>query len=105
MADAAIDCFDSRSNIPRMDKLRAMETFVRIVERGSLTAAADALDTSLPSVVRGLAALEAELDVRLLNRTTRRIALTDEGREYYERCRRVLNEVDEAEAALSARRT
>ncbi|HEU4352610.1 MAG TPA: LysR family transcriptional regulator [Burkholderiales bacterium] len=87
-----------------MDKLRAMETFVRIVERGSLTAAADALDTSLPSVVRGLAALEAELDVRLLNRTTRRIALTDEGREYYERCRRVLAEVDEAEAVLSARR-
>ena len=87
-----------------MDKLRAMETFVRIVERGSLTAAADALDTSLPSVVRSLAALEAELDVRILNRTTRRIALTDEGREYYERCRRVLAEVDEAEAALSARR-
>jgi DNA-binding transcriptional LysR family regulator len=87
-----------------MDKLRAMETFVRIVERGSLTAAADVLDTSLPSVVRALAALEAKLDVRLLNRTTRRIALTDEGREYYERCRRVLAEVDEAEAALSARR-
>jgi DNA-binding transcriptional LysR family regulator len=45
------------------------------------------------------------LGVRLLNRTTRRIALTDEGREYYERCRRVLADVDEAEAALSARRT
>jgi DNA-binding transcriptional LysR family regulator len=87
-----------------MDKLRAMQTFVRIVERGSLTAAADAMRSSLPSVVRTLAALEAELDVRLLNRTTRRIALTDEGREYYERCRRVLAEVDEAEAALSARR-
>jgi len=87
-----------------MDKLRAMQTFVRIVERGSLTAAADALGSSLPSVVRTLAALEAQLDVRLLNRTTRRIALTDEGREYYERCRRVLAEVDEAEAALSARR-
>jgi DNA-binding transcriptional LysR family regulator len=87
-----------------MDKLRAMEAFVRIVERGSLTAAADALGSSLPSVVRTLASLEAELDVRLLNRTTRRIALTDEGREYYERCRRVLAEVEEAEAALSARR-
>jgi DNA-binding transcriptional LysR family regulator len=87
-----------------MDKLRAMEAFVRIVERGSLTAAADALNSSLPSVVRTLAALEAELEVRLLNRTTRRIALTDEGREYYERCKRVLAEVDEAEAALSARR-
>jgi DNA-binding transcriptional LysR family regulator len=87
-----------------MDKLRAMESFVRIVERGSLTAAADSLRLSLPAVVRSLAALEAQLDVRLLNRTTRRIALTDEGREYYERCKRVLAEVDEAEAALSARR-
>ena len=87
-----------------MDKLRAMQTFVRIVDGGSLTAAADALRSSLPSVVRTLAALEAQLDVRLLNRTTRRIALTDEGREYYERCKRVLAEVDEAEAALSARR-
>lgn len=87
-----------------MDKLRAMETFVRIVERGSLTAAADALRTSPPSVVRTLAALEAELDVRLLNRTTRRLALTDEGREYYERCKRVLADVEDAQAALSARR-
>jgi DNA-binding transcriptional LysR family regulator len=87
-----------------MDKLRAMATFVRIVDRGSLTAAAESLRTSLPSVVRTLAALEAALDVRLLNRTTRRIALTDEGREYHARCQRVLAEVDEAEAALSARR-
>src|SRR5262245_25708048 len=88
-----------------MDKLRAMRTFVRFVDNGSLTAAADALHTSLPSVVRTLSALEADLDVRLLNRTTRRIALTDEGREYYERCKRVLIELDEAEAALSQRRT
>jgi DNA-binding transcriptional LysR family regulator len=87
-----------------MDKLRAMETFVRIVDGGSLTAAADSLSMSLPSVVRTLAALEAELDVRLLNRTTRRLSLTDEGRDYLERCRRVLAEIDEAEAALSARR-
>ena len=63
-----------------MDKLRAMETFVRIVDGGSLTAAAETLPASLPAVVRLLAALEAELDARLLNRTTRRIALTDEGR-------------------------
>lgn len=87
-----------------MDKLRAMETFVRIVERGSLTAAADALATSLPSVVRQLAALEAALDVRLINRTTRRLALTDEGREYFERAKRLLADVEDAEAALSARR-
>ncbi len=92
------------SNLPAMDKLRAMETFVRIVEGGSLTAAADARDTSLPSVVRQLAALESALDVRLLNRTTRRLALTDEGREYYERAKRLLADVEDAEAALSARR-
>ena len=87
-----------------MDKLRAMAVFVRIVDTGSLTAAAEALDLSGPSVVRTLAALEQEVGVRLLNRTTRRSSLTDEGREYYERCRRVLAEVEEADTVLSARR-
>jgi DNA-binding transcriptional LysR family regulator len=87
-----------------MDKLRAMETFVRIVEAGSLTAAADALHVSAPSVVRSLAALEREVGVRLVNRTTRRSSLSDEGREYYERCRRVLAEAEAADAVLSARR-
>lgn len=87
-----------------MDKLRAMETFVRIVDGGSLTAAAEAMSMSLPTVVRTLAALEAQLAVRLLNRTTRRLSLTDEGRDYLERCRRVLGEVSAAEAVLSARR-
>ncbi|HKC45610.1 MAG TPA: LysR family transcriptional regulator [Burkholderiales bacterium] len=94
----------NRSNIPLMDKLRAMATFVRIVETGSLTAAADALEVSGPSVVRLLASLERSLDVRLLNRTTRRIALTDEGRDYFERCKRILAEVEEAEAAAGNRR-
>jgi len=89
----------------RMDKLRAMTIFVRIVEAGSLTAAAERLGTSLTSVVRSLAALERELGARLLNRTTRRAALTEEGRDYYERCRRLLAELEEAEAALSARQT
>ena len=87
-----------------MDKLLAMTTFVRIVERGSLTAAAAALGTSLPSVVRRLAELETALGVRLLNRTTRRLSLTDEGREYHERSRRVLADIDDAESALAARR-
>lgn len=87
-----------------MDRLRAMQVFVHIVESGSLTAAADALDVSVPSVVRSLAALERAVGVRLLNRTTRRSSLSDEGREYYERCRRVLSEVEAADAALSARR-
>lgn len=85
-----------------MDKLRAMQSFVRIVEGGSLTAAAESLRVSLPSMVRSLAALEAGLGLRLLNRTTRRMALTNEGREYYELCRRVLADVEQAEAALTA---
>lgn len=87
-----------------MDKLSAMATFVRIVERGSLTAAAAALDTSLPSVVRTLASLERHLGVRLLNRTTRRIHLTDEGRQYLEHCRVILAAVDESEATLASRK-
>jgi DNA-binding transcriptional LysR family regulator len=83
-----------------MDKLHAMATFVQIAERGSLTAAAQGLDTSLSAVVRTLAALEANLGVRLLNRTTRRMALTAEGQQYLERCRRILAEVEDAEQAL-----
>lgn len=85
-----------------MDQLKYMRIFVAIAEGGSLTAAARALDISLPSVVRSLAALEAHLGARLLNRSTRRIALTDEGRRYLADCRRVLAAVQEAEAAVRA---
>jgi len=88
-----------------MDKLLAMNTFVRIVEKGSLTAAAAALDTSLPSVVRTLAALERDLGVRLLNRTTRRIHLTEGGTQYLGHCRAILSAVHEADAALTSRQT
>jgi DNA-binding transcriptional LysR family regulator len=88
-----------------MDKLGAMKTFVRIVEAGSLTAAANSLDTSLPTVVRTLAALEHDLGVALLKRTTRRIHLTDEGSQYLERCRDILAATQEAEDILVARRT
>jgi DNA-binding transcriptional LysR family regulator len=84
-----------------MDKLRAMETFVAIVDRGSLTAAAESLDRSLPAVVRVLAELEEALGARLLQRSTRRMALTDEGRDYLERCRRILADVAEAEAVAA----
>lgn len=83
-----------------MDKLKAMQAFTKIAEHGSLTAAARALGSSLPAVVRSLAALEAQLGVRLLNRTTRRVALTEDGRQYLERCRQVLAAVDEAERAV-----
>src|SRR5258708_25460203 len=79
-----------------------MTVFVRIVDKGSLTAAANALDTSLPTVVRTLAALGRQLGVSLLNRTTRRIHLTDAGAQYLERCRVVLSEAQDAEAKLNS---
>lgn len=84
-----------------MDKLIAMKTFVQIADSGSLTAAADAMDKSLPSIVRMLATLEEYLGIRLINRTTRKISLTREGQHYLERCRHILNEIDEAEVELS----
>lgn len=85
-----------------MDKLKAMQAFVQIAEQGSLTAAARALGASLPSVVRTLAAYENALGARLFNRTTRRIALTEEGRQHLARCRELLAALDDAEAALRA---
>ena len=83
-----------------MDKLKAMRVFVEIADQGSLTAAAHCLETSLTSVVRTLAGLEEHLNVRLFNRNTRQIAITDEGREYYLRCRTILAEVSDAESML-----
>jgi len=88
-----------------MDKLAGMTTFVRIVEAGSLTAAANSLGASLPTVVRTLAALERHLGVSLLKRTTRRINLTDEGAQYLERCRTILAALRDAEDALVSRRS
>ncbi len=86
-----------------MDKLYAIEAFTRIVEAGSITAAASAMDVSQPSLVRLLAALERDLGVRLLNRTTRRMSLTDEGRDYYERSRQIMAAVEAAQQSLAAR--
>src|SRR5215217_7405941 len=105
MGGVAIDCCKKRSNNRAMDKLVAMTTFVRIVEAGSLTAAAQTLDTSLPTVVRTLAALERNLGVSLLKRTTRRIDLTEEGSKYYERCQVILAAMQDAEEALVSRRS
>jgi len=77
-----------------------MRIFVEIVDGGSMTAAAKRLGRSLATVVRQLAQLEQELNTRLLQRTTRRISLTTEGRVYLDHCRRILADVEEAEAAL-----
>src|SRR5256886_11815578 len=84
-----------------MDLMSAMTTFVRVVDAGSLSAAARSLPSSLTSVSRQIAALEQHFGTRLLLRTTRQLALTDEGRILYERAKAIISEVKEIEAALS----
>lgn len=86
------------------DNLQEMAIFVRVVAAGSLSAAARELGLSTAVVSRRLAALETRLGVRLVNRTTRRTSLTDEGASYYENCARILAEIDEADATISAGR-
>ncbi|MCC8957539.1 LysR family transcriptional regulator [Bradyrhizobium sp. Pear77] len=84
-----------------MDQLAAMAAFVRAVETGSLSAAARSLPSSLTSVSRQISALEEHFGTRLLLRTTRQLALTDDGRVLYERAKSILGEVREIEAALA----
>ncbi len=83
------------------DRLDQMETFVRVVEAGSLTAAARRMDIAKSAVSRRLRGLETRLGVQLLRRTTRRISVTASGQDYYRRCQRILADVDEAEAEVS----
>lgn len=82
-----------------MDRLAAMSAFVRVVDTGSFSAAARQLRLGQPAVSRIVAALERDLDVRLLSRTTRRLQPTEAGLSYYEHARRALDAADEAEQA------
>lgn len=79
------------------DRLTGMEVFVRAVELGSLAEAARASRLSAGMVGKHLRALEARIGIRLLNRTTRRLGLTETGRTYYDRCRQILAEISDAE--------
>ena len=81
-----------------MDLLDKMATFVRVVEAGSFSAAAKQIRISTAAVSRQIMTLEGELHTRLLTRSTRRMAITSEGRQYYERCLRILRDVDEAQS-------
>ena len=83
-----------------MDKLQAMRTFVRVVEAGSFSAVAHELDATQSAVSKQVAALERALGARLLTRTTRSLALTEEGERYFEQARRLVAEIAEAETAL-----
>jgi DNA-binding transcriptional LysR family regulator len=87
-----------------MDQLRAIKVFVRVIDEGSFAAAARALDLAPAVVTRLIAELEDHLGTRLLNRTTRRLSLTEIGEAYLERARRIMADVDEA-AALAASAT
>lgn len=84
-----------------MDRLQAMNVFLSAVEGGSLSAAGRKLGMPLATVSRNLSELEAHLKARLLNRSTRGLALTDAGREYLAACKRILEDVGEAERAAA----
>jgi DNA-binding transcriptional LysR family regulator len=85
-----------------MDRLQAMHIFVSVLEQQSLSAAAKAMGVSLPTVSRVLASLERELGVRLVTRSTRDLMETESGRLYYQHCKRILDEMREAELALQS---
>jgi len=86
-----------------MGHFRQISTFVEVVARGSLSAAARAEGIAPAMIGRRLDALESRLGVKLLQRTTRKLALTDEGAAFLEDCQRILAELEEAESAVSAR--
>ncbi len=83
-----------------MDRLQAMQVFTRVVDTNSFTKAAETLDLPRASVTTIIQNLEAYLGVRLMHRTTRRLSLTPDGAAYYERCVRILADVDETESSL-----
>lgn len=84
-----------------MDRLGAMRLFAAVADAGSLSAAGRRLGMPLTTVSRRLAALEDNLGTRLVTRSTRRLTLTEQGRQYLDACRRIIEEVDAAEAQLS----
>lgn len=86
-----------------MDRLLAMEMFVRVVETGSFSKAALEFHTTQPTVTKQVAATEARLKVRLLNRNTRGVSLTEPGALYYEKCKSIVREAEEAESIVQLR--
>jgi len=85
-----------------MDRLRALEVFVEVVKRDGFARAAEALDTSPANVTRYISDLEAHLQTRLLNRSSRKMSLTSSGEALFERAKSILDDVAEAEAIVSS---
>jgi len=88
-----------------MDKLQAMEVFVKVVDAGGFTRAADNMQLPKATVSTLIRNLETALSVKLLNRTTRQVSLTADGAAYYERCMSILDDVRDAEESLSTTRS
>ncbi|MDB5869138.1 MAG: transcriptional regulator, LysR family [Polaromonas sp.] len=84
-----------------MDKFSAMQAFVRVVEAGTFTKAADSMGLPKPTITRLIQTLEKQLDTKLLNRTTRKVMVTADGAAYYERAGRLLSDVQELESSMS----
>jgi DNA-binding transcriptional LysR family regulator len=85
-----------------MDQLQAIRAFARVVEAGSFTKAADTLGMPNASLTKSIQQLEAHLRVKLLLRTTRRVSVTPEGAQYYEKTQRLLKDLDDVDASFSA---
>ena len=88
-----------------MDQIQAMRIFVRVVEAGTFTRAADSLSLPKATVTKHVQALEERLRVKLLNRTTRRVTVTADGAAYYERTIRLLTDLDDIEASMTNARS
>jgi LysR family transcriptional regulator, regulator for bpeEF and oprC len=84
-----------------LDQLSAMRAFIRVVEMGNFTKASDALGTPKATVTNLIQNLEAHLQTKLLNRTTRRVIVTNDGALYYERALQIVAEIDELDGSLS----
>lgn len=84
-----------------MDRLDAMRVFVAVADRAGFAAAARGLGLSAPAATRAIAALERRVGTRLMQRTTRRLRLTEAGQRYLADCKRILGEIDEAEASAA----
>jgi DNA-binding transcriptional LysR family regulator len=88
-----------------MDRLQAMEMFVRVVETGSFSKAAREFATTQPTVTKQVATIEQRLKVRLLNRNTRGVSLTEAGALYYEKCKDIVRATEEADSVVRLRQT
>jgi len=85
-----------------MDQLMAIRAFARVVETGNFTRAADSLSMPNATLSKLVQQLEAHLGIRLLQRTTRRVTVTPEGREYYEKTARILKDLEDIDGAFTA---